>query len=92
MPKIAAYHPVIKITNGSQSEFIELDLDDYYPEKDVRQTLQENTGARTGGGAVEVLKKASNHPRCKNGICLGIRILNNNAEPTIDIKWDEGIV
>lgn len=90
MPKIAAYHPVIRVQNGSRSAFIELDLDDWYPETGVKSALKESTGARTAGEAVEVVESGILRPQRSK--CLDARILGSgDAEPTVTIDWDEAI-
>lgn len=89
MPKIAAYHPVIEVSNGSKSELIELDLDNWYPNDEVVRALGEFTGASTGGGAVKVMMGSRSLRKKNNSICLGARILGGGeAEPTVCLLWD----
>jgi len=87
MPKIAAYHPVVKIENGSKVEFIELDLDDFYPEAGIIRALK-SAGARTGGEAVEAVRSGALVAQNSSEL-IDARILGSEAEPTLCIDWDK---
>lgn len=41
MPKITGYHPIMGVRNGLKVHYLELDLDDYYSEDEVKQVLRE---------------------------------------------------
>jgi len=83
LPKISAYHPVIEVVNGANKEFIELDLDDWYPVDEVEQALRESTDAKTAGEAVQAIRDGK---VCEGGRCLGARICGERAE-TVSLPW-----
>lgn len=87
MPKIKAYHPVISVENGSKKESIELDMDDYYSEAEVKQALKEATGARTAGEAVDRVRSGALQPQRASRIIDARIVGSDDNKPTVRLDW-----
>lgn len=91
MKRIAVYHPTIKIENGNNTATVELDMDDYYSEREVTEALAETTGARTAGEAVKAIEdgKINKQKSCR---VLGARVVCSEESGTVQLGWDDNLV
>ncbi len=94
-PKIVAYHPSFLVNDGEKYVAIEVDLNDWFNDKDVLQKLSELYKVQTAGELVQTLQNdlplvAQSAEKVKAAVekgILGVRITQMSPEAITDAPW-----